>query len=240
MDVHVLIERRRSSGQQLLEALQPRADHLTVFVRQPAWIFGPFGEPPRCYTAEEISSFRDQPETLLAKRKRFETRVNSYFSLCLRDSPQQQAMRLHLTESIKIKLAGTRHEDSRDLFVPKYSVGCRRPTPGTQYIESLCAPNVDLVVGEIRCVTPGGVTDHQGKHHPLDVLICATGFDTSHKPRFPLLGRGGRNLQDIWSSEATAYLALAVPEFPNYFVFYGPNNPFASGAFLPTIGNVEP
>jgi hypothetical protein len=27
-----------------------------------------------------------------------------------------------------------------------------------------------------------------------------------------------------------------VPNMPNYFVFYGPNNPFGSGAFLSTIG----
>lgn len=233
-----MIGQFRSSGQQLLEALQPTVRHLTVFIRQPTWVFGSFGEQPRSYTADELATFRDHPEILLAKRKTFETKVNSYFGLCMKDSPEQEAMRLRLTQSMKEQLTGTRFEQACDLFIPKYSVGCRRPTPGNKYIESICAPNVDLITGNIRCVTPEGVVDQDGNVHPLDVLVCATGFDTSHRPRFPLLGRGRRNLQDVWASEATAYLALAVPDFPNYFVFYGPNNPFASGAFLPTIGTL--
>jgi len=72
--------------------------------------------------------------------------------------------------------------------------------------------------------------------HPVDALVCATGFDTSHRPSFSILGRGGRDLREVWSQDAAAYLALAVPDFPNYFVFYGPNNPFASGPFLATVG----
>lgn len=173
---------------------------------------------------------------LLAKRKQFENRVNSYFSICLKDSPQQEALRRSLTQKIRDQLTGSKYGGDLERFIPDYAVGCRRPTPGAKYIESLCADNVSLVQGAISHITPNAVVDHQGNHHPLDMLICATGFDTTHKPNFPLIGRNGRNLQDIWASRAKAYLAIAVAELPNYFVFYGPNNPFGSGAFLSTVG----
>lgn len=217
---------------------------MTVFIRQPTWVLGPFAAPPRSYTAEELQSFADHPARLLAKRKQFENRVNSYFGICLKDSPQQVALRGHLTQRIWEQLAACKKYNAEEMekeevevaFIPQYAVGCRRPTPGAKYIESLAADNVNLVVGPISQVSSDGVVDHQGKSHPLDALVCATGFDTSHRPSFPILGRGDKDLRELWAQDATAYLALAVPDFPNYFVFYGPNNPFASGPFLATVG----
>ena len=212
---------------------------MTVFIRQPTWVLGPFGAPPRSYSAVELQGFAQQPEKLLEKRKQFENRVNSYFGICLKDSPQQAALRRRLTQKILDQLAETKYADSAEAeagFVPQYAVGCRRPTPGVGYIESLAADNVTLVVGAIGRATADGIVDQSGRSHPLDALICATGFDTSHRPSFPILGRDGSDLRELWAREATAYLALAVPHFPNYFVFYGPNNPFASGPFLATVG----
>jgi cation diffusion facilitator CzcD-associated flavoprotein CzcO len=222
---------------QILRAIQPLVKHLTVVIRQPAWIFGAFGEAQRPYSPEEIKNFKDNPQHLTAKRKQFESRVNSYFGFCLKDSPQQAQIRTHLTKELekKIKEADSGKLDERSI-VPDYAVGCRRPTPGVGYLEALNAPNVSLVVGEVRKATKAGFVDDRDVEHEADVLVCATGFDTSHLPRFSLRGTGGKDLRDEWRERPTAYLALAVPDMPNYFVFYGPNNPFGSGAFLITIG----
>lgn len=38
-----------------------------------------------------------------------------------------------------------------------------------------------------------------GENKRYDVVVCATGFDTSFIPRFPVLGCDGLNLQDIWA-----------------------------------------
>ena len=159
--------------------------------------------------------------------------MNSYFGVCLKDSNTQAQIRDHLTCEMKKKL---QNQDQEKLFIPDYGVGCRRPTPGVKYIESLTAENAEIVLGDIREVTANGVVDHHGKEHCFDILVCATGFDTSYKPRFPLVGLKGQNLQVEWSKDVKAYLAIAAPDMPNYFVFYGPNNPFASGAFLATVG----
>lgn len=74
-----------------------------------------------------------------------------------------------------------------------------------------------------------------GRSWPLDVLICATGFDATFQPRFPLNGRSGRALASEWASEPRSYLGLAVHGYPNYFMFLGPNCPIGNGPVIISI-----
>jgi cation diffusion facilitator CzcD-associated flavoprotein CzcO len=95
-------------------------------------------------------------------------------------------------------------------LIPDWSVGCRRLTPGINYLESLTKPNVTVVYGEINEVTEKGCLCDDGQEYPVDVLICAIGFDTTFKPRFPLIAPNGKNLQDVWSGEPRSYLGLGL------------------------------
>ncbi|TVY93944.1 putative sterigmatocystin biosynthesis monooxygenase [Lachnellula willkommii] len=58
------------------------------------------------------------------------------------------------------------------------------------------------------------------------------GFDVSYRPRFPVIGRGGVNLQDKWKDAAEAYFGLACAEMPNWLTFLGPNWPIAQGSIM--------
>ncbi len=87
----------------------------------------------------------------------------------------------------------------------------------------------------------------------LDALICATGFDTSFRPPFPLVGLNGQDLRDLWAKEPRSYLTIAAPDMPNYFstalislqvvnahsnmsiVISGPNFPLANGCLIPCL-----
>jgi hypothetical protein len=93
---------------------------------------------------------------------------------------------------------------------------------------------VKVAYGEINAVTPNGCLCSDGVEYEVDVLICATGFDTSFKPRFPLIAYG-KNLQEEWASEPRGYLGVGAPEFPNYFMFLGPNCPIGNGPVLAPI-----
>jgi hypothetical protein len=66
----------------------------------------------------------------------------------------------------------------------------------------------------------------------VDAIACATGFDTSFMPKFPIIGRAGVQMSEQWSKHASAYLSLAVPGFPNYFVVGGPNSATGGGSLL--------
>lgn len=85
----------------------------------------------------------------------------------------------------------------------------------------------------MREITPTGFIDNAGVEHPLDIIICATGFDTSYVPRFPVLANG-KDLREVWKSDPVAYFSVMVPDFPNYFLSLGPYSA-ANGSLLPVI-----
>lgn len=121
----------------------------------------------------------------------------------------------------------------RAVIPTTFPAGCRRLTPGPGYLESLSATNLRVVTEGIRKVLPGGIELVSGEFIELDAIVCATGFDVSFCPRFPIVGKNGRNLQDIWGKNLpAAYMSCAVPDMPNYFVFMGPNAPIGHGSVL--------
>lgn len=120
------------------------------------------------------------------------------------------------------------------VLVPNWSPGCRRLTPGVNYLETLTKDNVQVELGEIRQVTETGCIGPDGKEHHFDVLICATGFNVSFCPRFPIVGPAG-NLQDHWRTDPRSYLGTAVADIPNYLLFLGPNCPVGNGPLIPVI-----
>ena len=224
----------RASGIQILAAIQPSVQQITHFIRQPTWVTPPWSAEQHIYTEEEKDSFSSKPGALLALRKQNESALNSHFRLTITDSPAQKYTRDMMTTFMKEKLNNTSLECK---LIPSYPFACRRPTPGHEYLDKVASNNVEVVLGGIQEITATGCTSSDGTQRPLDILICATGFDTSYRPRFPIIGPGGKNLQDAWAEVPKGYMALAAPDFPNYFIFVGPNNSIASGPILAMIGN---
>jgi cation diffusion facilitator CzcD-associated flavoprotein CzcO len=185
------------------------------------------------YTEEEKAAFKDTPEILAELRKANESGLNSMFGLYLQNHEIQNNMKDTFTEQMTTKLKGA--EWLREKLIPQWGVGCRRLTPGIGYLETLAKPNVKVVFGEIESITEKGCLCDDGKEYPVDILICATGFDISFKPRFPTIGLDGNNLQDEWSKESQSYLGLAAPNMPNYLIFLGPNCPIGNGPVLSAI-----
>lgn len=194
----------------------------------------PWAAEQHIYTEEEKAEFVSKPGALLAVRKQNESLLNSYFGLTVANSPAQNYTRDVTTTFMKERLGNTILECK---LIPSYPFACRRPTPGLEYLNKVGSDNVEVVLGEIQETTATGCISSDGTQYPLDILICATGFDTSHRPRFPIIGPEGKNLQDIWAKAPKGYIALAAPDFPNYFIFLGPNNTMASGPILVAIGN---
>ena len=66
------------------------------------------------------------------------------------------------------------------------------------------------------------------------MLICATGFDTTFRYPFRVVGRSGQTLSERWGDRdvapPAAYLSLAVDGFPNLFICGGPNSAVTSGS----------
>ncbi|KAH9987205.1 hypothetical protein F4779DRAFT_611516 [Xylariaceae sp. FL0662B] len=229
-----------SSGIQIVPTIQPEVKQLVTFIRSPTWITAGFAQSKAgpngsnfTFTDEQKEKFRTEPDEHLQYRKEIEAELNVRFKFIIKDSPAQAAAVSYSTNEMKSKLG----ENSPLLkhLVPTFSVGCRRPTPGNGYLEALTRDNVRVVTDPITKIVPEGIQLETGEVIKVDMFICATGFDVSFRPRYPVIGRNGISLGDLWKEIPTAYLSLAIPNFPNHFMFLGPNAPIAQGSVLPII-----
>ena len=220
-----------SSGIQIVPQMQklPGTD-VRNFVRGPAWVYyrappskhlgREFDDPNPEYTAEERKRFRD-PEQHLAHRKGIIQRSNKSFYIFVKGENNHEGMRV-ASEQMAEKLG----HDKRlcDVLIPKWELGCRRITPGPGYLESFLQPNCSITNSAITSVSDHAVHTADGETYECDVIVCATGFDVSHRPRYPIVGRDKTtDLREQWAEDPESYMSVAVPEYPNYFMMMGPN-----------------
>ncbi|WP_084529431.1 flavin-containing monooxygenase [Nocardia crassostreae] len=111
-------------------------------------------------------------------------------------------------------------------MTPDYAFGCKRPSVSNAYLKTFTKPNVSLITDPIVKITADAVVTADGTEHPIDVLVCATGFKVMEKgatPPFPLRGRDGLELGEFWDANRfQAYQGVSVPKFPNLFLIAGP------------------
>jgi len=84
--------------------------------------------------------------------------------------------------------------------------------------------NVELVTDGIARITEGGIVTADGQERAIDVLVCATGFDTVQLlSSITITGLGGRTLREAWANGPEAFHGISVAGFPNLFLSLGPN-----------------
>jgi cation diffusion facilitator CzcD-associated flavoprotein CzcO len=88
--------------------------------------------------------------------------------------------------------------------------------------------------GELGTITEKGFLNPDGQEEEVDVIILATGFNTTWVPRFPIVANG-KNLQDMYARNPLSYLGIAAPEIPNYFTYYGPYGPLGQASAVVMI-----
>ncbi len=222
-----------SSGIQLLPAILPKAKKVINFSRSVTYVFPTQGFQQRHYTAEEKVAFASDPKKLEDHRRELDSGINELFPLFLKDSPMQKAFTEQMRGAMAAKLKGSGLEDK---IIPKWDVGCRRITPGVGYLEALVDPKTEVVTSGVKEITAKGCISDEGKEYTADVIICATGFDTTFLPKFPIIGSNGQSIAEAWKEEPMNYFGFAAAGFPNYFMFAGPNSPLGNGPFLVVLG----
>ncbi|KAI0737191.1 FAD/NAD-P-binding domain-containing protein [Daedaleopsis nitida] len=236
-----------SSALQLVPALQPRVAKVYNYVRGKTWLAVPFAsntfadllgrDQARAedfnFTDEERERFKNDPEFYRKFRFTLETEINSLHSSTLLGTPMQEMGRQLFKENMLKKLA--KKPWIAEKLMPEFPVACRRLTPGPGYLEALCEDNVDFVSTPIKRFTKTGIELEDGTHHDLDVVFCATGYDTSFQLPFEVVGRHGISLNQKWNPHPTSYLSVCVDGFPNMFMSLGPNSAVGSGSLLALI-----
>lgn len=144
------------------------------------------------------------------------------YDVVMKDSPAQLGALEYFKQNMKKRLSNK--PELAENMIPSFSPGCRRLTPGPGYLEALAHPKCNVIRTGIANVGEGGIFTTDGVYHPVDAIVCATGFNTKFVPRFPVIGKNGVLLGKKWAENPETYLSIATDEFPNYFVALGPNS----------------
>lgn len=111
-------------------------------------------------------------------------------------------------------------------LTPRYAPGCKRPSFHNGYYAAFNRANVALQTTPISHISASAVHTTDGTAHEIDVLILATGFkvfDPDNLPTYRLTGRDGVEQGRWWQENRyQAYHGISVPGFPNHFSVFGP------------------
>ncbi|UGY94188.1 flavin-containing monooxygenase [Streptomyces gobiensis] len=126
-----------------------------------------------------------------------------------------------------------RDPELREKLTPDDEFGCKRVLFSSKFYPALTQPNVEVVTEGIEEITPRGIRTVDGVENEFDVIIYGTGFKTFDIfGHMKITGLDNRLLSEQWKEGAHAYLGMAVPNFPNMFIVYGPNTDLGSGSVM--------
>jgi cation diffusion facilitator CzcD-associated flavoprotein CzcO len=112
----------------------------------------------------------------------------------------------------------------RAALVPDYPLGGKRILVSDDYYETLTREDVELVTADIEHLNEDGVVTRDGANRPVDVVILATGFETTaFLAPMRLEGIGGHCAARDWEDGARSFLGISSAGYPNFFMMYGPN-----------------
>lgn len=233
-----------SSAVQILPNIYTDVERVYTWVRSKIWITAGFAQKFAGkdganfeYNEDQLKLF-ERPDEYKAYCKMIEGELNQRFTFIINGSKAQRDAVDFSMDEMKAKLQSK--PELLDKVMPTdFFVGCRRPTPGNGYLEALSGSKTTAFPSQLQRITEKGFVDPDGNEHEVDVMICATGFDTSYKPRMPII-IDGKDMSETWvddnpTAPAPTYLSVALAGVPNYLVFAGAYCPAAHGSFFPLI-----
>ncbi|WP_067490221.1 flavin-containing monooxygenase [Actinomadura hibisca] len=206
-----------ASAIQIVPEIARVAERLTVFQRSAPYVIE---KPDRPYREWEKSVLASVPGAHGLSRAKIYAR---YESRALGFVKYPKLMKVMADRFRKNMHAQVPDPGLRARLEPDYPMGCKRILISNDYYPALTRANVELVTEGIDRVVPAGVVTRDGVEHPADVLVYATGFQsTGFLAPMKVTGRGGRELNERWRDGAEAHLGITVSGFPNLFLLYGP------------------
>jgi cation diffusion facilitator CzcD-associated flavoprotein CzcO len=206
-----------ASGVQVVPELAKIVDRLAVFQRTPPWMVPKDDRP---YSATELTQFRRNP--LAVRRTRWQIWKFQHDNTATFACDPIVVARSHVATSFLERTVDD--EPLRHALTPDYPLRCKRVLLGDEYYRALQEDNVELVTDPIDRISETSVITTAGDVVDVDVIVLATGFETSrYLSGIDVIGAGGHRLHDRWGPDPSAYLGVAVGGFPNFFMLYGPN-----------------
>ncbi|OCC22630.1 monooxygenase [Croceicoccus estronivorus] len=219
-----------STGIQIVTAINKRVERLVHFQRSPQWIM-PVQQFE--YSDEEREAFRKDPSLMDAIRYSDEYIGNvRRFTNAIMDieGPEIKQIEEVCQQYLDMKITDP---ELKAKLTPDYRAACKRLIYSWCYYDEVQHPAVYVETGGIAQVEPKGIRMQDGTFHELDTLVLATGFEADRFIRpTTVLGQGGRSLDEAWAVRPTAYYAVTIPGFPNFFMLNGPTGPVGNFSLI--------
>lgn len=236
-----------ASGMQVVPAIADEVAQMTIFARSKQWA-APFPQfrkkvPEgvrylmkvvplyRVWLEQRLSwTFNDRVHGTLFRDPDFEHPERAVSSI---NDGHRRAFTRYVNEQL------AEHPHLIELVLPDYPPFAKRMLLDNGWFRTLKKPNVQLIADRLGRVEGNRLYASSGEMVEADVIILATGFQTTRVlGSYSVIGREGRLLSDIWGEDdAAAYLGTLVPGFPNFFILLGPNVGSGHGGSM--IRNIE-
>lgn len=216
-----------STAAQVLPELAKVASKVYSVQRSPTWILP---KPDRPYTKRERWVFAHIPLAKRVYRTRLWLRSESNISVIENGSDKTQEFK---AIAQKVLAATVDDADLRDKLTPDHPLGCKRLVFSSEFVPALVQSNVEVVSSPARALRADTLITEDGTELGVDVVVCATGYAAAdYLGQIDVVGEKGITLRDTWCDGAYAYLGMAVPDFPNLFMLYGPNTNVGSNSVI--------
>jgi cyclohexanone monooxygenase len=216
-----------STAAQLVPELAKVAGKVYSVQRSPTWILP---KPDRPYSQRERWVFEHVPFAKKLYRTRLWLRSEANISVIEHGSEKTQeftAIARRLLEN------SVPDEQLRGKLTPDYPMGCKRLVFSSDYLAALTQPHVEVLSSPARYLRARSLVMQDGTEREVDVVVCATGYAAAdYLGEIEVTGEGAVRLRDVWRDGAHAYLGMAVPGFPNFFMLYGPNTNVGSNSVI--------
>ena len=223
-----------ASCMQIGPEIQNEVESLTIYQRSNHWA-APFARFRKDVPDSMRFLFRECPLYRQWYRVRLGWTFNDRIHSALHKDPNWEhperslnahndAHRAYFTQYVVDEL-GDKADELLDKVLPTYPPFGKRMLMDNGWYRMLRNPAVELVDDSIARIEGNQVIASDGTAREADVLVLATGFDVLRLINtYETVGRSGQSLREVWDDDnAQAYMGTVVPDFPNYFILYGPN-----------------
>ncbi len=209
-----------ASAAQIIPAIAADTQQLHIFQRTPHWVMP---RPDYIFKPWQRRLLRNRRVYRLLRELIYwglETRVIGFkYSELMLELMAARKARAHIRRQI-------RDPQLRAKVTPDFTIGCKRVILSDTLYPAYCRDNVVLhdKTDGIAEINESGIVTTHGEQVDVDLIVYSTGYDaTDGVISYPVVGRNGRTLADVWADFPRAYLGTSAPGFPNLFIVTGPN-----------------
>lgn len=214
------------SAVQVIPEIAQIAANVAVFQRSAGWVLPLKGR--RDFSVFTTAAFRRWPVLQIAYRNLVlygsSIVLSPIASRGWSSRPLQWWAKLYLRQQV-------RDRELRQKLTPTHPLGCKRIIVEREYYKTIQRENVELVTDQIVQITPTGIVTADDTAHEVDVIVYASGFDTSEfLQAIEVTGQQGLDLKEWINEHKLSYLGMVTPHFPGLLTVHNYHSFTASGS----------